>query len=336
MTFKIGALIAILAFTSGARAADIFVREARGNLTRRQATEVTTLVKNAVRNMSEHTLVRSPSEADFTLQPSVVQRGDELVLRVEKQRNGEILAMSEETINSVNASSSRAMAVTETALSDVNYGRAYATDDDGARDGTSSAQSVSASDADGEQGAIDVSSSRKATAAAAPRVSGDQSVGELTAASPRMLDPDRIGQIQLGVGPSFGINMKDDALMYDLMAAYAVDFNENFVGKLFGDFNFATGSSQTRFINLGLAGEFYPSRELLTFGKPYIGADLGYAFTRDGLGNTGDGASAGLTTGFKFQASQLNWDIAANYTVLLERVADATPQVFGIRVALGF
>ena len=261
--------------------------------------------------------------------------------------------MSEETINSVNASNSRAMAVTETALSDVNYGRAYATDDDGAQEGTMSAQSRPAADSD-EQGAIDVSNSRSSRPieraredysstyqstgvdSTARSPGADASVGELTAASPRMLDPNRIGQVQLGVGPSFGINMKDDALMYDLMAAYAVDFNENFVGKVFGDFNIATGSSQTRFINLGLAGEYYPSRELLTFGKPYIGGDLGYGFARDGRGNTGDGFSAGLTSGFKFQAAELNWDVAANYTLLLAQVADATPQVFGIRVALGF
>jgi hypothetical protein len=130
--------------------------------------------------------------------------------------------------------------------------------------------------------------------------------------------------------------MKDDSWMYDLLAAYAVDFNDNVVGKVFGDFNLATGSSVTRFINLGLAGEYYPSRELLTFGKPYVAADLGYAFTRDGLGRSGDGISAGLGAGFKFQAAELNWDVAANYTLLLQEVADETPSVFGVRVALGF
>ncbi len=349
MKFKIGAAVATLAFTSVSHSAEIFVREARGNLTRRQVAEVTSLVKNAVQNMSEHTLVRSASQADYTLQPSVIQRGDELVLRVEKQKNGEILAMSEETINSINASRDRAMAVTETALTDVPYGRAYATDDDGADYGTMSAQTMSAEDS-ASTGAIDVSDSNTPRSrqdnsstyqttgvdSTARSPGADASVGELTSASPRMMNPDRIGQVQLGVGPSFGINMKDDALMYDLMAAYAVDFNENVVGKVFGDFNFSTGSSSTRFINLGVAGEYYPSRELLTFGKPYVGANLGYGFTRDGRGNSGDGLSAGLGAGFKFQAAELNWDVAANYTLLLEQVADSTPQVFGIRVALGF
>jgi hypothetical protein len=329
MMFKIGALVAILAFTSSANAADIFVREARGDLTRRQVSEVTGLVKDAIQHMPEHTLVRSAREADFILQPSVIQRGDELVLRVEKKKNGEILAMSEETINSINASRDRAMAVTETALADVNYGRAYATDDDGSDEGTASAQTMSAEDSSSTYQTTGIDSTAGSPGA-------DASVGELTSASPRMMNPDRIGQVQLGIGPSFGINMRDDSLMYDLMVAYAADLNENIVAKIFGDFNLATGSSQTRFINLGFAGEYYPSRELLTFGKPYLGGDLGYAFTRDGLGNTGDGISAGLTAGFKFQAAELNWDVAANYTLLLRQIADATPQVFGIRVALGF
>jgi hypothetical protein len=359
MKFMIGLMATVLGFTSSAFASDIFVRDARGNLTSRQVADVTGLVKNAVRSMSEHTLVRSANKADFILQPSVVQRGDDLVLRVEKQRNGEILSMSEERISSVNASKSRAMAVTETVLADSSYGAAYATDDDG-KNGTSSATSSSASDIDrvsdqdvapNASGAVDVTSpassrSERSVNSSASQSTGvsptarssgpDASVGELTAASPRMLNPDRFGQVQLGVGPSFAINMKEDSLMYDLMAAYAVDFSENFVGKVFGDFNLATGSSVTRFINLGLAGEYYPTRELLTFGKPYLAADLGYAFTRDALNRNGEGLAAGVGAGFKFQAAEMNWDIAAHYTALLERVADENPSVFGVRVALGF
>jgi|GEM_PF-6610819 len=349
MMFKIGTTVAILSFASSVFASDIFVREARGNLTQRQRAEVTSLVKNAVRNMSEHTLVRSASQADFILQPSVVQRGDDMVLRVEKQKNGEILSMSEETINSVNASRDRAMAVTETALADTDYGHSYATDDDGADYATSSATSSSASDMDSNSRPLDVTNESARTRtetsptyqatgvdSTAHSPGADASVGELTAASPRMANPDRIGQVQLGVGPAFGINMKNDSIMYDLMAAYAADFNDNFVGKIFGDFNLATGSDVTHFINLGLAGEYYPTKEYLTFGKPYLAADLGYAFARDNLSRTGEGLAAGAAIGFKFQANQLNWDIAANYTSLLSQIADATPQVFGIRVAVGF
>jgi hypothetical protein len=384
MKFAIGLMTAALTFASSSYASQIYVRHARGHLTRSQASEVTGLVKDAVRNMSEHTLVPSAAGADFVLQPSVINRGDEMILRVEKEKNGEIISMSEETIKSINASKSRAVSITETVLADSKYSSDVTNHDATELSqsineprGTVSAMTSGPGESSGESpsessseisnnttnirpndssGAIDVSresSSRAATTpsgrtessatyqttgidSTAKSPGADASVGELTSASPRMLNPDRIGQIQLGVGTSFGINMKDDSLMYDLMAAYAADFNENFVGKVFGDFNLATGSSTTHFINLGLAGEYYPTRELLTFGKPYLAADLGYAFTRDGLGRTGDGLATGLGAGFKFQAAQMNWDVAANYSILLSQVEDETPSVFGVRVALGF
>ena len=308
MKRELGVLAAVIAFASNVLASDIFVRQARGRLNRKQANEITSLVKAAVGRMSEHRLVRSLADADFSLQPSVVQRGDELLLRVEKLKNGEILAMSEESLSSITASSSRAMAVTETALSDVNYGQPYATDNDGprdeAQDGTRSAQSIPA--------------------------------GELAAASPGWRARDTKSQVQLGVGPSFALNMRDNDLMYDLMAAYAIDFDDAFNAKVFSDINLGAGDAETHFINLGVAGAYSPALGLLTFGKPYFGGDVGYAFTRDGSGHTGDGASAGLTTGFKFMATDLNWDVAANYTMLLARIADATPQVVSVRVALAF
>ncbi len=352
MKLTLGLLASALTITSSAFASDVFVKDARGNLTRRQVTEVTSLVRDAVKKMPEHTLVRRDRDADFILQPSVIQRGDELVLRVEKQKGGEILAMSEEPINSVSASRDRAMAVTETALQDTTNATTYATDEDG--NGTRSASTSSAMDRDEEanlqqsSGPVEVRRAQtvqpmtaQATGQGAAvdtntRSSSSPSVGELTAASPRMASADRAGQIQLGVGPSFAINMKEDSLLYDLLAAYAVDFSDNFVGKVFGDFNLATGSSPTRFINLGIAGEYYPTKELLTFGKPYLGADLGYAFTRDALSRSGDNVATGVAAGFKFQAADINWDVNAHYDLLLAKVADETPSVFGIRVALGF
>ena len=391
-TRSLGFFAAALTFTSlaplDAFASDIFVRDARGNMSRRQVAEVTSLVKNAVRNMPEHTLVRTASDADFVLQPSVIARGDEMVLRVEKQRDGEILSMSEEAINSVDSSKNRAMAVTETALQETSYGKsdspAGGSDDDGA---TSSATTQSSDDMalDSESSA---SSEDAAVATDAPRAStrpaksaqlaqagplevqevrrsnastpaaessnatnysgtgvdstarspgADASVGELTSASPRMVNPDRAGQIQLGVGPAFGINMQNDSVMYDLIAAYAIDFSDNIVGKVFGDFNLATGSSNARFINLGVGADYFPNRDFLTFGKVYLGGDLGYAFTRDNSSRTEDNVAAGIGAGFKFQAAEMNWDVNAHYTLLLAQIADQnTPSVFGIRVALGF
>ncbi len=367
----LGLLAASFAFTSSAFAADVFVQQARGSdLSRRQVAEVTSLVKSAVRSMPEHQLVTRPNAADFVLQPTVLARGDEMVLRIEKIKNGEVLAMSEETINSYDASRARAMAVTETALQDDGYGDEMDEDD-----GTMSATSQSADDADSydttesssdryaadtseSQGAIEMNGSRSrsnltddqtvgrrpaATSATADNTSytpsagaGSPSVGELTAPSPRLMNPDRAGQIQVGLGPSFGIGMDNDNVMYDILIGYAVDFTDNFVGKAFGDLNFGTGSEASRFLNFGVAGEFYPSRELLTFGKPYLGADVGYAFARDTESNQASNLALGAAAGFKFQAAELNWDVNAHYTILLDDVAGDTPSVFAVRLALGF
>lgn len=334
MKFAFGLFAVTLTLVSTAFSSEIFVREARGHLNRKQVADVTSLVKNAVRNMSEYTLVSNPSQAQFTLQPSVVQRGNSMVLRVEKIRHGELMSMSEEKINGMNPSRDRAMQVTETALQSNMYGRTSEIDDSRT---TRSATSQSYDDSMAQSRPIEVQSSRPSARPLTRGAGADASVGELTSASPRMISPDRAGQVQLGVGPSFAINMQNDNVMYDLLADYALDFSDNLVGKVFGDFNLATGSSNARFINLGLGADYFPTRDLLTFGKAYIGADLGFAFARDAMSRTADNVAAGLGAGFKFQAAEMNWDVNAHYTLLLAQIADEhTPSVFGVRVAMGF
>lgn len=329
-----GFLAASLVFssvvTTQALAADVFVKQARGSdLSRQQVAEITGLVRNAVTSMPEHQLVNSQTDADFVLQPSVLARGDEMILRIEKMKGSEVLAMSEEKINSFDSSRNRAIAVTETALQDDGY-TDYSMDDGG----TSSAASSSASDS--ELYSNNESLNGAQTGYTPSAGGGSPSVGELTAASPRLANPDRAGQIQLGVGPSFGIGMSNNNVMYDVLIAYAVDLSDNFVAKGFGDLNFGTGSEASRFMNFGIAGEWYPTRELLTFGKPYLGADVGYAFTRNTFNQQSDNLALGAAAGFKFQAADLNWDVNAHYTVLMDDIDGATPSVLGVRLALGF
>lgn len=338
----LGLIAATLALSSTAMAADVFVKQTRGSdLSRQQVAEITGLVRNAVTSMPEHQLVNSQKDADFVLQPSVLARGDEMILRIEKVKGTEVLAMSEEKINSFDSSRNRAVAVTETALQDDGYSD-YSMDDNG----TSSAVSSSASDSDlySDTGAVEVgrqstgtSTGTSANTGYTPSSGGGSpSVGELTAASPRLANPDRAGQIQLGVGPSFGIGMNNNNVMYDVLVAYAVDLSDNFVAKGFGDLNFGTGSEASRFMNFGIAGEWYPTRELLTFGKPYLGADIGYAFTRNVDNLQSNNLALGAGAGFKFQAAELNWDVNAHYTILMDDIAGDTPSVFGVRLALGF
>ncbi|MES2964387.1 MAG: hypothetical protein V4760_10880 [Bdellovibrionota bacterium] len=306
MKTPIGLLVAAMAFATSANAADIFVRPARGSdLTRAQQTEVTDLVSKAVHSMPEHNLVSVEGDADFVLQPSIVSRGEQQLLRIEKQKDGQVMAMSEEPINSVNASNDRAMAVTETALQEDTYVGQSSESDDG---GTQSATTTSASEAS----------------------------NEVVGASPIMGQREFPGFFQLAVGPSFGLGMDTDAVMTNVMAAYNYTFSDGVIGKGFVDGNFGSGSDSARFINVGVGGEFYPSQNLISFGKPYVAADAGYAFTRDNDDNTEDGIAVGAGVGFKFAAAALNMDVNLHYTLLTEQIDSTNPSVFGVRLAVNF
>ena len=115
-------LFAALLVGQSALAADIFVRSAQGDkLTHDQSQQVTGLVKRAVQNMPEHHLVTSESEADFTLQPSLVNRDGDQVLRVDKMKDGQLIASSERAIASVDANRALAIDATQDALNKDTY-----------------------------------------------------------------------------------------------------------------------------------------------------------------------------------------------------------------------
>ncbi len=302
----IGLPVAAVVFATNALAADIFVRPARGaDFTRAQQIEVTDLVTKAVRNMPEHTLVELEQDADFVLQPSIVQRNEQQLLRIEKTKDGQTIAMSEEPINSVNASNDRAMAVTETALQEDDYVDESVTSDDG---GTQSATTSSPGDLG----------------------------GEVVGASPAITNREFPGFFQLGVGPAVGIGMDTDAVMTNITASYNYRFDENVVAKGLVDFALGSGSDSARFINVGIGGEFYPTQTLITFGKPYVGADVGYAFARDNDDNTENGIAVGVGTGFKFAAAELNMDVNLHYSLLTTQIESTNPSVFGARLAVNF
>lgn len=348
---------AAMTLASSAFAADIFVRETKGaDLSQRQATEVTDLVKNAVNGMSEHMLVDSESQADFVLQPSIVSRGNEQLLRIEKEKDGDIIAMSEEPINSVNASNDRAMAVTETALQEDQYvqqpNNMASSDEELARDipasdmaPSSQPSSEQPSQASGMamddvemDDAADDESTRSATTQAD---ASDTSTGEVAAPSPRFTDPDRVGYFQLGVGPAFGISLETDEIMYNVNGSYNMEISEKLVGKGFVDLNLGSGAEEARFINLGLGAEYYMTQQLFNVGRPYVAADIGYAFTRTGEDDSGqdgskDAPAIGVGAGFKFQAADLNMDLVAHYTILTSQIEEANPQVVGARLAINF
>ena len=168
--------------------------------------------------------------------------------------------------------------------------------------------------------------------AARPTVGGD-----LRAPSPKIFDKDRQGYFQAGVGTAYGMGLASDSLMYNVNASYNFNMNERFTAKVLADTYFASGSVSSRMLNFGVGGDFFINE--MTFAKvglPYITADAALSNTRDALDRTGTGLAVGGGAGFKFQASQLNWDIGLHYTVLTSTIAEETPSVATIRAAMSF
>lgn len=290
------ALAVLMFFGQMAWAADVFVKQTKTkNVPPHQAAEITQAVKQAVRNMPEHRLVQSERQADFVLQPTLIQNGDEQILRVEKLKNGELISMSEEMIRPLSPMQSRAVTATETAMAEDQY--------------------VSGTTGDSVSGTT---------------------AGETRGASPRFARSDRLGYFNIGAGPSFGVNLGNDNVMYNLNAGYNVDVSDRLTAKGFGDFNLSTGNDDARFINLGVGVNVYMTDAIAGAGRPYVTGDLGYAFVKTNDDDTKDAMAGGAGAGFQFSTAQLNVDLSLHYSVLFAQIGDETPSVFGLRAAVNF
>jgi hypothetical protein len=352
------------ASSSKVNAADIFVRDANGSeLSNNQRTNVTDMVKRAVRQMPEHTLVQSENRADFVLQPSVIKKADDTYLRIEKRKDGDLISQSEERIDAMNPSNDKAIAATESAMQMDQVAENSSNPDlgpnNGPNIGTSSGDTASISedssstlsDEDNshlQSGVRDMSVQRNSNQSGSisgasssstndsPTASGVAG-GDVRAPSPVFQKPDRTGAFQIGVGPAFSLGMQSDQILYDVNIGYAMPLNEMFSGKAFGDLNLASGADANRFLNFGVGGDFFPMQSANMLGaRPYLTADLGYAFTRDKDERTADAPAVGAGAGFKFAAQQLNLDVNLHYTMLTTKIQNDYPSILGIRAALNF
>jgi hypothetical protein len=384
MKLKAGLVALTLAFGSSAFAADIYVRNAMGSdLSSSQVSRITQEVKRAVTKNGQNTLAQSESDADFVLQPSIVQRGDQMVLRVEREKDGEVLAMSEQPLSSSDIQASDASHVTDIALQNGESNDAGTDDQSGSLSGATSSSdtmantntqdypakentgsyqqnsqsnynangsavsgsTVSGTDMNATDNSMNNSTANSSTvndassgmaSADAPKLNRDATSGDIRAPSPRVLNQDRPGYFQIGLGNSFGLGLETDEVMYNINAGYNYNLSQMFTLKGLIDANLGTGAEDARFIDLAVGGEFYPEQNLFNWGAPYLGADVGFAFVRDGNDKTEDAPALGANAGFKFQALQLNWDLAVRYTYLTGEIDDTHPSIFGGHVAVNF
>jgi hypothetical protein len=160
--------------------------------------------------------------------------------------------------------------------------------------------------------------------------------GDVRAASPRIMDPNRPGYFQIGVGPAAGLGLKSDRAMYNINIGYNHNLNERFTGKVMADLNLGSGSDTSRYINYTVGGDMYLNEIQQNYGIPYITANLGYALVRNNNDVTEAGLSLGAGAGFKFAAERMNLDVNLHYSILTDEIEGSLPSVLGLRAALNF
>ena len=335
------AAVFTVAVAQSASAANIFVRNAKGvGLDKGQAAHVTDMVKRSVSNMPEHTLVTNETEADFVLVPTLISRADEQFLRVEKEKDGQVMAMAEEPIRDSAAANDRTLAATESAL----QGDDYVADDEAMKsEGDRGIASVpeSSNMAMDDHSENNMNSSSGTTMPSEGTMSDTgmaaaPATGEVAAPSPALQNPNRAGFFAIGVGPSFGLGLDQDDVMYNVIASYNRNVSDYLTGKIFGDLNFGAGSDSGRFINVGFGADVYPATFTMAGGKPYVSGDVGYGFTRNNEDATKDAISVGAGAGFRFMAQELNMDVNLHYTLLTAELEGKNPSVLGLRAAVNF
>jgi hypothetical protein len=160
--------------------------------------------------------------------------------------------------------------------------------------------------------------------------------GDVRAPSPRIMDPNRPGYLNVGVGPALALGLGTDQVLYNVNFGYNRNLSDRFTGKIFTDLNLGTAADSSRLVNFALGTDIY-FREVVTgYGVPYAMADVGYGFARNEDDRTEDGIMIGAGAGFKFAAQALNVDVALHYAVLTGEIDGVVPSVLGLRAGLNF
>ena len=166
---------------------------------------------------------------------------------------------------------------------------------------------------------------------------GESSIGgDIRSPSPGIMNTDRPGYYQVGIGPSFATGLNSDRAMYDLTLGYFYNFSERLAGKIMSDLNFGTSTDVSRLIIVGGGAELYFPEAASSIGAPYITGDVGFGFARNDENRLLDAPTAGVGLGFKSATEYLNLDVNVHYTSMFGTLDGRTPTVLGIRTALNF
>ena len=144
------------------------------------------------------------------------------------------------------------------------------------------------------------------------------------------------GYFTTAVGAGFGGGLSNQSTMLDLTAGYNIDYGPQLTGKTLVDMNLGTGSDTSRFIDLAVGANFFPSDIQLSQVKPYVGADAGVGFVRTANARTADSLAVAGTLGFQMLTNQTNVDVNVRYELLTQQISGVNPQVLGLRIGMNY
>ncbi len=348
-------LIAALAFGQLAGAADIYVRNAKvgQELSDSDARKTTEAIRDIVSNSSDHTLAKTQAGADFALFPVLQKSGDQYVLRIEKLQNGRIVSTTQTRLDSLENIRTVARpivddAITSQASNDSSMGsRSSATNDLNNTVGNEQMHHGMAPSARVDRRGLltdrtpvsrKADTTRSAATQEAPTIENAPSAGTssgIAPARPRIMGQE--GHWNLAAGPELGVNLGTNNVLYGLNAGYVVPFTQRFDGKVFGEAALGSGSDVARVFNVGIGTNIGFGTSVVTKGKPYIDADLGYAWVRDNSDTSNNGVSLGTGVGYQFAATNsTDLDVLLRYDFVSATVANSNPSVIGARLGINF
>jgi hypothetical protein len=306
-----------------AHAADIYVRPAHGKgLSQAQSQQVTDMVKNSVRGMPEHNLVLSEAVADFILDPAILtNKYKQRVIRLRALQGQSVIATSEQVLPRHR--------LREDALADATRSTLDVIPQP-SLEGIGTISGATSRPAPSEQN----NSSLSEPPATPSLTRGGETIGTVPRIA-RITPP--ANHFTVGFGPTIPIGLNSGNLMYGINAGYGVDYTDRIGGKVFGNFNFGSGSDTSRLIDLGVGANLY-FPEVRTRGtRPYITGDIGYGSARRNVTeSTKDSLIAGAGAGFQFSAQAMNLEVMMHYAAMTADLEGSVPSILQLQLAVNF
>ena len=124
--------------------------------------------------------------------------------------------------------------------------------------------------------------------------------------------------------------------MLYLSVGYNIDYGPQLTGKTLVDMNLGTGSDTSRFIDVAVGANYFPTEIQLSQVKPYVGGDAGVGFVRTSDARSADSLAVAGSLGFQMLTNQTNIDVSLRYELLAQQIEGNNPQIFGLKIGMNY